>query len=234
VSPYYSEDGITIYHGDCREVLAGLPSGSADVVITDPPYGVNWESNRRTVSFGRISGDDGGLDVLSVLRESVRVLRGRRHIYAFGRWDFKALALGGVCELIWDKQVFGCGDVSLVWAPSHEIISFGVSANSAQRRGGTGNVAARLRRGSVLRFQRHSGVDVDDHPTEKPVDLLREFIESSSRRGELVLDPFAGVGSSLVAAMLEGRRAIGIEIEERYCDIAAKRLRQRVLPLGAA
>lgn len=231
MTPYYEQDGIVIYHGDCLSWLRESSPECVDLVLTDPPYGVSWESNRRGASFGPISGDDGQLDVLGILRETVRVLRGRRHIYVFGRFDLTALPLGGVSELVWDKVTVGSGDCDLVWGPSHEPIMFGVKANAAQRRGGTGNGPARLRRGSVLRYQRPSGAAVTMHPTEKPVGLLQELIESSSKHGEIVLDPFVGSGSTLVAARLEGRRAIGIEIEERYCEIAAKRLAQGALPL---
>jgi DNA modification methylase len=72
------------------------------------------------------------------------------------------------------------------------------------------------------------------HPTEKPVMLLRQLIEASSLHGDVVLDPFLGSGSTVVAARTEGRRAVGIEIEERYCEIAAKRLAQEVLDFGGA
>jgi hypothetical protein len=83
-----------------------------------------------------------------------------------------------------------------------------------------------MRRGSVLTVERPNGAGVSRHPTEKPIRLLRELIESSSKIGESVLDCFVGSGSTLEAAHLEGRTAIGIEIEERYCEIAATRLSQ--------
>ena len=91
-----------------------------------------------------------------------------------------------------------------------------------------------MRRGTVLRYPNTRGRGATRHPTEKPVALLRELIESSSRFGETVLDPFIGSGSTLVAAALEGRKAIGIEIEERYCEIAANRLAHGALPLEVA
>jgi site-specific DNA-methyltransferase (adenine-specific) len=83
----------------------------------------------------------------------------------------------------------------------------------------------------VLRVPRIIGAACQRHPTEKPVRLIRELIESSSCIDETLLDPFCGVGSALIAARVEGRLAIGIEIEEKYCEIAAKRLAQDVLPL---
>lgn len=104
-------------------------------------------------------------------------------------------------------------------------VSFGIRVTSkAERAKGAGNLAARLRAGSVLRHARPSGPRVTRHPTEKPVPLMAELIESSSRRGETVLDPFAGSGSTLVAAVLTGRRAIGCELDPRYVDVACRRI----------
>lgn len=231
MTPYYEQDGVVIYHGDCRDVMTALESDGCDLLLTDPPYGVDWQSNSRQLAFAPIAGDDGTFDVVTALGDAVRCLRGSRHMYVFGRWDLSSLALGGLSELVWDKVGMSAGDVDTVWGVSHEYITFGVKANAAQRRNGKGNGPARLRRGSVLRYQRPSGVEVSLHPTEKPVPLLRELIESSSRFGELILDPFAGCGSTLVAARLEGRSAIGIEIDERYCETAAKRVAQGALGL---
>jgi hypothetical protein len=236
MQPYWrSGDGrLTIYHGRAEDVLPSFAAESADLLLTDPPYGAEWESNRRGESFGAIANDHNGFDPVPYLRAALRCLRGRRHFYAFGRWDCSSLPLGGVCELIWDKVGMGAGDLTLPWGKSHEYITFGVYANAAQRRGGTGNGPARMRRGTVLRYQRPSGVSVTRHPTEKPVGLLRELIESSSRIGETVLDPFMGSGSTGEAAQREDRRFIGIEIEERYCEIAAKRLEDPPLFRGVA
>jgi site-specific DNA-methyltransferase (adenine-specific) len=138
-------------------------------------------------------------------------------------------------ELIWDKINMSGGNTECVWGKSHERIVFGSRTHSAQNKAdGYGVGTARLRRGSVLRYQRPNANGAGNHLSEKPVMLLRELIESSSRFGEIVLDPFMGSGSTLVAATIEGRRAIGIEIEERYCEIAARRMAQEPLPLGGA
>ncbi len=230
---YYDEGGIQIWHGDCRDVLPTLAVGSVDLVLTDPPYGVRWESGFRQVGFGPIQGDDGTLPVLDILGLALRSLKRGRHVYAFGLDTFGDLPVGGRTELVWDKGIHGGGDLSLPWAPAHERILFGVYQSSkANREDGAGRLAARLRRGSVLRGQRAHGSGVTRHPTEKPISILREMIEASSLFGDVVLDPFVGSGSTLVAAQLEARCAIGIEIEERYCEVAAKRLSQIVLPLA--
>jgi site-specific DNA-methyltransferase (adenine-specific) len=147
----------------------------------------------------------------------------------FGRHELGGLDIGGKAELIWDKEIPGPPGPA-PWQYQHEYIMFGTHVDiPASRARNDGAGAARLRRGSVLRFKRANGIGALDHPTEKPVALLRELIESSSRIGELVLDPFCGIGSTLVAAREESRRAIGIEIEERYCEVAAKRLAQSAM-----
>jgi site-specific DNA-methyltransferase (adenine-specific) len=206
-----------------------------DLLLTDPPYGIGWESGlRRHDMFGPIINDQGQLAILDAIALSLPYLKRGRHIYCFGADGFGSLPVCGHTELIWDKGMMGPGDLTLPWGPAHERIAFGVyQISKANRQDGSGRLAARLRQGSVLRVPRLNSAAVVRHPTEKPVLLLRQLIESSSVIGETVLDPFVGSGSTLVAARLEGRNAIGIEIEERYCEIAALRLQQEVLDFGA-
>lgn len=225
MTPYYEADGVALYCGNAKDVIPELPT--YDVLVTDPPYGIDFQSHRRDTmgEFQKIAGDTDPAEVLRVLSLALDKLRVGRHAYIFGPLDLSSLPLGGLLELIWDKGIAGMGDLSLPWGISHERINFGVYTPSKKNRAdGYGKGAARLRRGSILSFQRAHSRQNSNHPTEKPVQLLRELIESSSHIGELVLDPFAGVGSTLIAARQEGRRSIGIEIEERYCEIAAKRL----------
>lgn len=229
VKPYYQRNGITLYHGDCREVLPHLPHSCVDLIVTDPPYGVRWRSNYRAERFAEIAGDDSADAALEGIRLALPALRVRRHIYAFGRYDFSSLPVVAGAELIWDKGQFSAGDLESVWGTQHEYIQFLVNfPSAAHREKGRGGLTSRMRRGTILRHQRPGGTGVADHPTEKPVMLLRELIESSSCIGETVLDPFAGIGSTLVAAQLEARNAIGIELEERYCEVAARRLSEGV------
>jgi len=219
---YYEERGITLYHGDCREILPLLKRESCHLIVTDPPYGVAWRSERRKQKFEVMQGDrDAGLAVAAT-KLALRVLADKRHLYIFGRYDWDGVNVGMPAELIWDKMMQGLGSAGNCWSLSHEYISFMRSCRPYEK--GRDGPPARLRRGTVLRFSRKNGRAVR-HPAEKPVGLLRELIESSSRLGETVLDYFAGIGSTLVAARLEGRRAIGIEIEERWCEMAAERLR---------
>ena len=232
MKPYYEQDGITIYHGDCREVAPLLGAGVFDLMLTDPPYGVKWQSGFRELAFDGIANDDGTLDVPDVLDAMLPALRVFRHVYVFGRFDWSRSKVRQTVELIWDKGMTGPGDLTLPWGPAHEVITFGIYVPSDKNtRDGYGRLSARLRQGSVLRVQRLNATAVSSHPTEKPTLLLRQLIESSSVIGDTVFDPFMGCGSTLVAAVTEGRKAVGIELEEKYCEIAAKRLAQGALPM---
>lgn len=235
MSIYYQDKNVTLYHGDCREVLPNLEP--ADLIVTDPPYGVEFRSNRRADRFSFIAEDDDPTGMSSLVGEAIRSnLKRYRHAYVFGPLDFKPLVDAGAVqepvELIWDKRVLGMGNLQIPWASQHEVIRFMVAVKSKSNVAkGEGRLAARMRRGSILSHQRPHAAGVKRHPTEKPVALLRELIESSSCFGEVVLDPFVGSGSTLVAAALEGRKSIGIELEEKYCETAAKRC-QEVLNFG--
>ncbi len=225
MTAYYEENGVTIYHGDCRDVLRVLGADSVDIVVTDPPYGVRWQSGLRRIQFDEIVGDDSREAGEVALPLCVPLLKRGRHMYAFGRFNLDGCGVAGPVELIWDKGIFGAGDLSLPWAPQHEAISLWINNKDGKlNKKPGGGLSARLRRGSVIRSKRLNSQQIASHPTEKPVDVLRQLIESSSCLYETVLDPFVGSGSTLIAAVLEGRNAIGIEIEERYCEIAAKRL----------
>lgn len=222
-APYYAGPLVTIYLGRAEDVLPTLPKASIDLVATDPPYGMNYRSNMGQ-NFGPIANDDGSLDWDAVLAQCIRVLRPKRHLYVFGALGFGDAPIAGHISLIWDKANIGMGDLSLPWAPQHEPIDFGVYIPSkANRADGAGGLTARLRKGSIIRVGRPNSRGVHRHPTEKPVALMRQLIESSSCVGETVLDPFLGSGSTVVAAALSGRRCIGIELDEKYAELAAKR-----------
>jgi site-specific DNA-methyltransferase (adenine-specific) len=226
VEPYYSDERTTLYHGDCLKIMPELMASSVDLVVTDPPYGISWKGTREDAK--EMANDDGSLDIDGAIRAFCRLLRNGRHLYVFGyaRRNLAAdLPLGGGAELVWDKVLPSPG--SPLWAKQHEPILFAsyCSSRSNIEKKGYGVGSARLRKGSVLRVQRLHSAQTRRHPTEKPVGLLRILIESSSTFGETVFDPFAGSGSTLVAAALEGRKSIGIELSEEFCEVAAERCR---------
>ena len=229
---YYKDENATLYLGDARDVLPAFGDESIDLFVSDPPYGVRQRANTRQKRFDLIEGDNSPEAAKQLLADVtpdiVRVVRRSRHLYTFGL-ALEHELVPTATELIWDKGRVGSGNMTSPWGPQHEHLFFQVRApdrHNAQK--GTGKLAAKLRKGSVLRVKRLSAMQVRRHPTEKPVELIQELIESSSNLGERVLDPFAGSGSTLVAAVIEGRKAIGIELEEKYAEIAA----QRLLALG--
>jgi len=221
--PYYDRDGITIYHGDCREIAPLL--GLDFALISDPPYGIGYahSGGGRGTNTGRakashrntfsIVGDDAAFDPTPWLLYAAIVLWGANHYAARiperrGTW------------LAWDKSL-GIGP-----ADNFSDAEFGwTSINTAR------NVARVLWKG-VVQDKAGENNGRRDHPSQKPLKLMRWSLRLIP--SELpVLDPFMGSGTTLVAAKNLGRRAIGIEIEERYCEIAVERLAQAVLPLEA-
>ncbi len=216
VQPYYDDGQITIYHGDCAEIL---PTITADVLVTDPPYGYAYSSGK----VGKFQHQEIANDSDTVLRDCV-----------LGSFDGPSLVFGSWKAprpsfvrnvLIWDKGAWvGMGDLAMPWGHSHEEVYVL----------GRGFTTTEKRVGSVLRFQNvvsWSGADGQRvHPNEKPLPLMRHLIARCP--DGVVLDPFMGSGSTLRAAKDLCRRAIGIEIEERYCEIAARRMGQSVMDFG--
>lgn len=215
MKPYYEHGGITIFHGDCRDSLDDLRDVAA--VVMDPPYGIAYQSGRFGVLAREIVGDED-----TSLRDAVICqIRPGTPMLVFGSWKQPRPA-GTHTLLVWDtKGALGMGDLSVPWKPSHqEIYVIG--------KGFTGR-----RDTDVLSYApvQSTAANGRVHPHQKPVDLLIALIAKCPETGA-ILDPFCGSGSALVAAKNLGRRAIGVEIEERYCEIAAKRLSQEVLDLG--
>ncbi len=215
--PYYERGGITIYHGDCREILPELPS--VDLVLTDPPYGIALQNH------GRKDGKRRNRDWTVVNDDSPEV--GQWVVdYCLGReWPSvvfasprKPWAGNWRSFLVWHKPGVGVGgDPDLCWMADWELIQV---ANNGPIQGG--------KESGVIRWP-VSSASFANHPCEKPVGLCRKLIEKHG--GTLILDPFMGSGTTLRAAKDLGRQAIGIEIEEKYCEIAARRLEQEVLAL---
>ncbi len=235
MKPYYDAHGVTLYLGDALDVLPTLMIGSErggfDLLLTDPPYGVNATAtgNRvKALPLVGIANDDSTDMGVAIAALAWTRLRVHRHAYVFGPFDLRALpGASGVAELIWDKVIPSMGDLEHPWAKQHEPIQFAMrerAGPSTKRTSKGEDNLGRMRGGSVLRHMRPNGRGANHHITEKPVPLLQELIERSSRHGETVLDPCAGSGSTLVAALVEGRKAVGIELEEPWAEMAAKRV----------
>ncbi len=226
--PYYHDEaaGITIYHGDCRDILPLIEPGSVDLVLTDPPYGVSYRSNLRQIRFDGITGDDSF--PVEWLAAIPRLCKFRTALYWFAsdasidetREAVRSIGFGLNRMLVWDKQAMTAGDLGDYGAQT-EYVVFGT--NGPVKLNGS-------RDGNLLSVPRVNP-KVMAHPTEKPLPLLSYLILRSTAPSELVLDPFLGSGPTLLAARDLGRKAIGIEIEEPYGERAVTRLQQSVLPL---
>ncbi len=205
MKPYYDEDGITIYCADCRDVLPLLPK--VDLVLTDPPYGHGdrWAGGTwGAASMYAVDAKRWDAEAVdpALLRHAVD--QGEHSIV----WGGNYFTLPpSRCWLSWEKssRMATLADFELAWT------SFDRPAKSFRED----------RNPDGKRY----------HPTQKPLSLIMWCISFSPSSG-LILDPFMGSGTTLVAAKQLGRRAIGIEIEQKYCDIAIERLRQTVLDFG--
>lgn len=213
MKPYFERNGITIYHGDCRDVLPGL---AADVLVTDPPYGINYQSGRDGILPRGIAGDAD-----TALRDWMIGEWLPRPLACFATWRCTPPAPPRGC-LVWSKSAGGMGDLSFPWASTFEMIWIYGSGWAGHRGGAvlTGRTVVTWNTGPARRV----------HPHEKPADVLAQIITKAPPG--TILDPFMGSGTTLRAAMDLGRKAIGIEICEAYCEIAARRLDQTVLPLS--
>jgi len=213
LTPYYSQDGITIYHGDCRDILPHLPK--VDLVLTDPPYGVNYkysEAFKDTEDYW-----------LSIVPVAISAFTGQTAVVMFGsaptlRRDLFALEPPPDRILIWNPSFTlsktGANGMMFKWHPIH-------CWHLPQQHEGP--------KWDVLRHP-CDGHNWWNHPGTKPLSLIKA-LAGIADKGGLILDPFMGSGTTLVAAKQLGRRAIGIEIEEKYCEIAVGRLAQGVLDL---
>ena len=228
MEPYYDHGGIKIYHGDCREIMPQLER--VDLVLTDPPYGIAYQTARRSAGDAlRVPvKNDETLDVVaSAWPAIIARLKDDRHWYSFASPRRIAEAsdiFDGFKSIIaWDKGDRGTvGDLTCGFGEAWEAIFYGMKG----RRPLNGK-----RPRTVIRCD-WSGTMDPIHPTVKPIWLLAKMIEWSSHKDEMVFDPFLGSGTTLRAAKDLGRKAIGIELEEKYCEIAAQRLAQEVLPLN--
>lgn len=219
MTPYYEDDSCTIYHGDCREVL---PSVEFDCVITDPPYGIGISTNYAERGRGAlvqcndyppIHGDDEPFDPSWLLASDVpTVLFGANH-YAERLPSSPSWIVWDKLDGLTSKREVGFNDqadAELIWTNIGGPVRILSQRWMGAMKSGAESMHRRL------------------HPTQKPVELMRRLVGMTDG---VIVDPFMGSGTTLRAAKDLGRKAIGIEIEERYCEIAASRLAQEVLPL---
>src|SRR5712691_8839445 len=218
----------SIHLGNALDVLRVLPDNSVDLILTDPPYGINYMSRSKSLPLTKISNDKGNeayelLDKVLGLAE--KKLKPDRHIYIFTNWQAfegmvpvvkKYFKLKGA--LAWIKNNRTRGDLKGNYGYQYEMVLYGHKG----RRWLFGR-----RDSDILHFPKVP-TQTMQHPTEKPVALLKYLIEKSTLPGEVVLDPFMGSGSTGEAAKQTGRGFIGIEMEPTWFDVAKNRLGQLI------
>jgi site-specific DNA-methyltransferase (adenine-specific) len=250
--PYYQDESATLYLGDCREVLPTFPARSFDFVFTDPPYGHNNNNgdliHRREIALGKSKKGDNKHPARPISFDSPDEAQA---LYKFALTEFAYLLKGGGCccccccggggpdpqmarwalwmdeaigfkqMVVWDKGPIGMG---WHYRRSYETIIVGQIPGAACRWFDTSHrIENIIRPGSGIKKVIPSKAQ---HPTEKPVELSAHFISLHTLPGHVVLDPFAGVGTTGVASKRMGRKSVLVEIEERWCEAAAKRLQQ--------
>jgi len=208
-----------VYCGDCIELMKKIPNESIDMILTDPPYGINFRSGHRKNKYDAIKNDDNLNWLDTFVDEAFRVAKNNTAHYIFcsqhnidkfkiafeKKFIFKNL-------LIWVKNNTSMGDLRGSFACRTEFVLLFVKGR---------RIINGKRNDNMLYFKR-TGNKL--HPTEKPVDLLRHLIEKFSNIDDIVLDPFCGSGSTLVAAKEMNRKYIGIEIDKKYFEVAKTRL----------
>lgn len=204
--PYYADDLVTLYHGDCLEHPEWWTG--ADALVVDPPYGIAYKSGRRRDALAAsIAGDAD-----TTVRDGILDAWGDRPALVLGTWRIPRPPSTHT-RLIWDtKGALGMGNLSVPWKPSDQevyVIGYGFTGRR------TSNV---LRYAPVQSTARNGR----QHPHEKPVPLMRDLIAKCPPG--VIADPTAGSGSTLVASLALGRHAVGVECDEAYCEVIARRL----------
>ena len=200
-----------------------IESGSVDMVLTDPPYGMDFQSNRRvsTEKFKKIENDDNTDWLPAFLSECHRVMADDTSIYCFCSWHKIDLFKQEIERLfkiknviVWVKNNHGSGDLKGAYAPKHEFVIYAHKGRSLFRN---------KRVPDVMEFPKIHSSKLQ-HPTEKNTDMLEVFIKNNSDEGQVILDPFMGSGTTGVAAKNLNRDFIGIEMDLDYFNIALDRI----------
>jgi site-specific DNA-methyltransferase (adenine-specific) len=227
-APYYQDDQVTLYHGDCRDVLPELDARSVDLVMTDPPFSVPVKYQDVTGAYPRSWGDLVVMEPFfaGVLKDIRRVVKDDSQTYVCCDGDTYPVFFKAAYSLwpqshmvVWYKP---SGRRGRGWLHSHELVLHLRTAATQYAQGFRQDVVGVM---PVRTLNRQ-------HPAEKPGDLWTFLAEGMNRTQYTVLDPFAGGGSVLDWARLRGHRAIGVEIEEQYCELIARRLDQQSFDFG--
>ncbi|WP_323842528.1 MULTISPECIES: site-specific DNA-methyltransferase [unclassified Moraxella] len=210
-----------LYYGDCLEILKTLPDNSVDMVLTDPPYGIDFQSNRRWGRFAKILNDK--TPFVEFIQHLPRILKPEGCAMIFTKWDKQQVFIDELIKhglkpkniLIWDKVVHGMGDLKRAFGSRYESIIF--VANNEFRFNGK-------RPTDIVQCMKINAQHLI-HPNQKPVALLENLIEKCTKENQTVLDCFMGSGSTGIACLNTNRKFIGIELDKKYFDMAQSRIK---------
>jgi len=242
-NPYFYDEDVVIYNADCREILPRLLDKSIDLVLTDPPYNLSSYSTgnmelswRKTINNDLAEWDLNSFEPAEWLSDFMRVLKPTGNIFAFtsynlmGKWhEVFDPAFDTFQYMVWHKTnpvpkirragfLNSCELIICVWDKGH-------TWNFTNQKEMHNFIQSPICMGNER-------VKNPVHPTQKPLKVLEHIIKLASDEGDTVLDPFLGSGTTAVASKLLNRKCIGIEISEKYCEIAVKRLSQQVMKLN--
>jgi site-specific DNA-methyltransferase (adenine-specific) len=242
LKPYYSDAYCTLFLGDCRDVLPQLAPGSVDLVLTDPPYGVSlpgvghWGPSNGTRNFDFFPNDDLATSV-ALACEAAELCFPLLTPDASAYWwagHRQFAVLSGLYEqrdwntrfLVWSKECRCPPPPGAGWPSAAELCLYAWRHGRKWTHDGKNFPRSNVIVADSYRYGQPGKVA---HPTQKPLEVVMPLIRASTLEGDTVLDCFSGSGTTLVAAKEMARRCVGVEIEESYCEITAKRLEQGVL-----
>lgn len=213
-----------IYHGDCLELMKDIPDKSIDLILTDPPYGINLTPQRSTSKFKntKVHNDDNLEWLPNVVKEYKRILKPDSVGYIFCNWQtydifkqaFEKEFTIKNC-IVWNKDWFGMGNN---WRPNHEFILVVTNGKFKTKSNNKSN---------ILTYRRISPQKLI-HSCEKPIDLLIDIVNESCEPNAVILDTFLGSASTALAAIHTGRFFIGIEKDEHYFNVANNRIKEAI------
>ena len=223
---YFKDSDSLIYCADCRDVLPLIPDKSIDLVLTDPPYGIdkaNWDKVNFIETLGMVRDE-----FLRLTKEGslAFIWMPKNELYGLNQLDFKFdvfIETKNFAQSRPHNILIDC------WVP---ILMLSNGKHRKIKGSGIGKNWFMVNSANTSKQDPNNPRNIE-HPTVKDVELVKYLIECGSKENELILDPFLGSGTTLACAKKLGRKAIGIEIEEKYCEISVKRLSQSVMKLDA-
>ncbi len=220
----YKDELGMCFKGDCLDIMKDIPDNSVDMILTDPPYGIDfqsqWKKNKSNWKPKILNDKKPFTDFIPLVLPKISDNGGG---YIFTRWDVQQQFIDKMLEnntkpkniLIWDKVVHGMGDLKRAYGSRYESIIWYANKKFS---------FPNKRPTDILRYQRVNANKLV-HPNEKPIELLEELIKNSTNENDIVLDLFMGSGSTCVACKNTNRKYIGIELDKKYFDIAVERIK---------